>query len=95
MQRLGRESGILKIYKYRGRCNASGNNIRRIREQKQWSQEQLAARLQLEGLPIQQKAISRMETGDRVVADFELLLLAKVLGVCIGELLEDGEGNPR
>ena len=45
MQRLGRESGILKIYKYRGRCNASGNNIRRIREQKQWSQEQLAARL--------------------------------------------------
>ena len=95
MQRRGRESGILKIYKYRGRCNASGNNIRRIREQKQWSQEQLAARLQLEGLPIQQKAISRMETGDRVVADFELLLLAKVLGVCRGELLEDGEGNPR
>lgn len=50
------------------------------------SQEQLAARLQLEGLNLSQKAISRIETGDRIVADFELLFLAKSLGVTVYEL---------
>ena len=36
--------------------------MRRIREGKKLSQEQLAAWLQLEGLSINQKAISRIET---------------------------------
>jgi hypothetical protein len=44
--------------------------------------------LQLEGLSINQKAISRIETGDRVVADYELMLLAEVLRVGIDALLE-------
>lgn len=78
----------MKIYKYNGRCNASGDNIRRLRVQAKLSQEQLAACLQLEGLPIVQKAISRMETGERVVADFELKLLAKVLDADVNDLLK-------
>ena len=68
-------------------CNASGENVRRIREGKKLSQEQLAAWLQLEGLSINQKAISRIETGERVVADYELLYLAKVLRVRVEDLL--------
>ncbi|HIR68134.1 MAG TPA: helix-turn-helix transcriptional regulator [Candidatus Pelethousia gallinarum] len=75
------------MYKYQGRCNASGENVRRIREGKKLSQEQLAAWLQLEGLSINQKAISRIETGERVVADYELLYLAKVLRVRVEDLL--------
>ncbi len=78
----------LKIYKYEGKCNASGENIRCTREKYKLSQEQLAARLQLEGLPLNQKAISRIETGDRVVADYELMLLAKVLHVAMDTLLQ-------
>lgn len=61
--------------------------MRRIREGKKLSQEQLAAWLQLEGLNINQKAISRIETGERVVADYELLYLAKVLRVRVEDLL--------
>lgn len=61
--------------------------MRRIREGKKLSQEQLAAWLQLEGLSINQKAISRIETGERVVADYELLYLAKVLRVRVEDLL--------
>lgn len=61
--------------------------MRRIREGKKLSQEQLAAWLQLEGLSINQKAISRIETGERVVADYELLYLAKFLRVCVEDLL--------
>ena len=77
----------MKIYKYNGKCNASGENIRQMREQMKLSQERLAARLQLKGLPLNQKAISRIETGDRVVADFELVLLAQALNVGINDLL--------
>lgn len=61
--------------------------MRRIREGKKLSQEQLAAWLQLEGLSINQKAISRIEIGERVVADYELLYLAKVLRVRVEDLL--------
>ena len=61
--------------------------MRRIREGKKLSQEQLAAWLQWEGLSINQKAISRIETGERVVADYELLYLAKVLRVRVEDLL--------
>ena len=60
--------------------------VRAARERAGLSQEQLAARLQLEGLNLSQKAISRIETGDRIVAAFELLFLAKSLGVTVYEL---------
>lgn len=39
------------------------------------------------GLDITQKAISRIETGDRIVADYELEYLADALGVTIYYLL--------
>ncbi|MDU3011422.1 helix-turn-helix domain-containing protein [Flavonifractor plautii] len=51
------------------------------------SQEQLAVRLQLDGLGLTQKAISWMETGERVVADYELVHLARALEVGVLELL--------
>ena len=78
----------MKLYKYEnGKCNISGSKIRSLRESADLSQEQLAARLQLAGLNLNQKAISRIETGERVVPDFELLYFSKVLGVTVQELL--------
>lgn len=64
----------MKLYKYNNnRCNISGNKIKELREQAGMSQEQLAAKLQLDGMNLNQKAISRIETGDRVIPDYELL----------------------
>ena len=77
----------MKIYKYDGKCNACGPIIREKREHAQISQEQLAARLQLEGINLNQKAVSRIETGERVVADYELRVFAKVLSVSVHILL--------
>lgn len=54
-----------------------------------FSQEQLAAKLQIEGLGMNQNSVSRLETGKRVVADFELKAIAKVLHVDPNWLLED------
>ena len=61
--------------------------MRQTRERENLSQEQLAAKLQLAGLNIIQKAVSRMETGKRVIADYELPYLADVLDVTIYYLL--------
>lgn len=78
----------MKLYKCEdGRCNTSGSSIRELREAAGWSQEQLAGHLQLLGLNLNQKAISRIETGDRVVPDFELLFFSKVFHVSLYRLL--------
>lgn len=81
----------MKIYRPNGRCNISGNRIREAREKIGISQEQLAARVQLSGLSITQKAISRIETGDRVVADYELNYFSKALGITVEHLLSEHE----
>ena len=51
------------------------------------SQEELAIKMQLAGLQMGQMAISRIETGKRVVPDFELPILAEALGVTTDWLL--------
>ena len=82
----------VKIYKYGGgRCNASGPQIKALREAAGLSQEQLAAKIQLAGLNLNQKAISRIETGDRVVPDYELIFFSEVLDVPIEQLLSTKE----
>ena len=79
----------MKIYRYMdGNANASGRRIKGLREAAGLSQEQLAAKIQLSGLNLNQKAISRIETGDRVVPDFELIFFSEVFGVPVGNLLE-------
>ena len=78
----------MKIYKHKdGRCNASAPQIKALREAAGLSQEQLAAKVQLAGLNLNQKAISRIETGDRVVPDYELIFFSEALGVPIEQLL--------
>ena len=78
----------MKIYKRKdGRCNASGPQIKALREAARLSQEQLAAKVQLAGLNLNQKAISRIENGDRVVPDYELIFFSEALGAPIEQLL--------
>ena len=71
-----------------GNANASGRKIKELREAARLSQEQLAAKVQLVGLNLNQKAISRIETGDRVVPDFELLFFSEVFDVSVETLLD-------
>lgn len=80
----------MKLYKSKnGKCNVSGSQIKRLREQAGFSQEQLAVKVQLEGLNLNQKAISRIETGIRVVPDFELIYFSKVFHIPICSLLTE------
>jgi len=72
-------------------CNICGRRVREAREKLGLSQDQLAARLQTEGLGVNQNSISRIETGKRLVADFELVALSKVLDVGIDWLVENSQ----
>ena len=55
--------------------------IYQARTAKRMSQAVLAAQMQLNGVVIEREAISKIETGDRFVADYEFLVFARVLGV--------------
>lgn len=77
----------MKITKTDGRCNICGGRLREMRRNQQLSQEQMAMKLQLAGMDATQKLISQMETGKRVITDYELECLADVLEVSVSELL--------
>lgn len=77
----------MRLYTLDGKCNISGPRIREARVKAGLSQEELAVRMQLAGLQMGQMAVSRIEAGKRLVPDFELPLLADVLGVSTDWLL--------
>ena len=79
----------MKIYDYNGKKNLCGNRIREARLRQRLSQYDLAARLQTQGILIEQDSISRIEIGTRFVADYEVKVLAKVLNVPLDWLLEE------
>lgn len=68
----------MRLYTLDGRFNLCGKRVREARIKAGMSQDTLAAKLQLAGLQIGQMAVSRIETGKRVVPDFELPVIAGV-----------------
>lgn len=78
----------MRLYTLGDRFILCGERVREARMRMGWSQEELAAKLQLAGLQLGQMAVSRIETGKRVVPDFELPILAEVLRVSTDWLLE-------
>ena len=67
--------------------NAVGPRIRKFRVEREWTQDQLAAKLQLAGLDFDRVTVAKVESQIRSVYDFELVVVAEVLGVGAGELL--------
>ena len=57
------------------------------------TQEMLAARLQVLGLDIDRTAISRIETGKRMLKDTEVITFAKVLNVPLAVLYDINTDN--
>lgn len=78
---------MMKIYDYNGRKNLCGDKVRESRQRMRLSQSDLAARLQVKGIIIERDSISRIESGTRFVADYELKAIAEVLSVDIMWLL--------
>ncbi len=66
--------------------NIIGAQVRKLREQKGWTQEQFAVKLQLIGWDTSQDSVSRLENQDRRVPDLELFVLAEVLDAKFDDL---------
>lgn len=81
----------MKIYTYQGRKNVCGEKVREMRIRKRMSQSELAAKLQVQGVMLERDSISRIESGTRFVADYELCIFARVFNVSLDELLDIGE----
>ena len=77
----------MKIYDFEGKKNICGARVLEARRRRKLSQAELAARLQVEGVNIERDSVSRIEIGTRFVADYELLVLSKILGVSPAYLL--------
>ncbi|MBR5272223.1 MAG: helix-turn-helix transcriptional regulator [Clostridia bacterium] len=78
----------MKIYDYNGRKNICGDRVHEARCKLRLTQNDLAAKLQVDGINIERDSISRIEIGTRFVADYELRELAKALKVSIDWLLD-------
>ncbi|MDE5931414.1 MAG: helix-turn-helix domain-containing protein, partial [Lachnospiraceae bacterium] len=65
-----------------------GNNVRKYRLELGMSQKELSDRLESYAIYICRGSISRIESHERTVTDFELSAMAKVLKVSIEDLLE-------
>ena len=77
----------MKIYDFDGEKNISGDRIHQARTAMRLSQARLAARMQTHGVAIEREAISKIETGDRFVTDYELMVFARVLNVSMEWLI--------
>lgn len=71
----------MKITKYNNFKNISGNKLRELRKKAKMSQQDLAEKLQLEGIDLTSKEISKIEMNKRLVQDFELFAFAKIFKV--------------
>jgi transcriptional regulator with XRE-family HTH domain len=66
--------------------NVVGQQVRKLRERKGWTQNQLAAKLQLLGWDTSRESVTRLESHDRRITDLELFILAKILAVKTDDL---------
>ena len=75
----------MKITKYNKYRNISGSKLKELRKNAKMSQQDLAEKLQLEGIDLTSKEISKIETNKRLVQDFELFTFAKIFKVSADE----------
>lgn len=71
----------MKKYNYENQKNISGERIRQLRKTNKLSQNQLAIKMQTEGVIMEQDVISRIESGQRILVDYELFALAQIFKV--------------
>ncbi len=65
-----------------------GSRIRIFREERELTQEQLSARMQINGCDVTRSALAKIEVGQRHIYVDELKLIKEILNVSYGDLLD-------
>lgn len=63
-----------------------GKNVRTLRKQKKMTQDQLAAKLQLEGCDITRSSVAKIEVGQRYLYLDEVILIKNILKVSYDDI---------
>jgi len=79
----------MKIYWHNGSKNIIGTRVKEARQKSNppLTQQDLSARLSVNGYNIDRVSISKIEAGDRFVADYEVVAIAKTLNISVEWLL--------
>ena len=65
-----------------------GENIRKLREKNQFTQDYVATKLQLLGCDITRSAVAKIEVGQRHLYPDEIILLKQILNVEYDDIFE-------
>lgn len=79
----------MKFKKINGKSNAIGQNIRKYRELRQYTQRELSDKIALLGIDIYHSDISLIENNKLFLKDFEIIAFCKVLGISYDQIFED------
>lgn len=77
------------ITRYDGKLNIIGDVLKFYRIESGWSLVQTSNQLMLIGIDIPRSSVQRIETGDRVIKDYELVGFSKIFKVSPNTLLSD------
>ena len=72
-----------------GMMNVAGANINYYRTKLGMSAQKLSDKLMILGLDIHRQSIFQMEAGKRTITDYELVVIAQVLGTTTDMLLKE------
>jgi transcriptional regulator with XRE-family HTH domain len=89
---LANDRFVTSVMEDQRKANIIGDRVReaRLKAKPSITQEDLVARLQVQGLEYMDQAkISRIESGTRPVYDYEVVQLARALGVSVNWLLSE------
>jgi len=75
--------------KYNNQLNVSSKKIKELRKKNKLSLTGLSTKLALMGIDISKPSLHKLETGKRILKDYELYALSHVFNVPIEELLND------
>ena len=79
----------MKKIQFLDKKNVISDNVRLLRVKNQLTQQDLAAKMQTLGVNMDQQMISRIESNDRIVTDYELACLCYIFKVEPQELWGD------
>lgn len=77
------------IKKYNGKLNVVGSKIRECRKDNNMSLVDLSNALMLLGIDIPKNSLQRLESGKRIIKEYELAAISKILNVSTDSLLQD------
>ena len=80
---------LMKIYDYNGKKNICGDRVRQARRASDLTQTELAECLRAMGVDIERDSVSRLEAGERFVADYVIFVFAVTRGAICDKIYRD------